>query len=238
MLTVKNLTKKYGNFVANQNISFQIDDGETAIMIGPNGAGKTTAINCIAGLLRYQGEITICGHINKSKEARQCFGYVPEQPSPYEYLTISEHLEFIARAYAINDWRRRAGELLERLELTDKQNKLGKELSKGMQQKLNICCALLPEPKLVIFDEPMVGLDPHAIKELKSILLELKNSGCSLLISTHMIDSLNEQWDKAYIMMNGRVVSAKTRKEIEKRGEKLEEIFFAITESKTEEEDK
>ena len=107
-------------------------------------------------------------------------------------LTIEEHLEFIARAYGLTDWKAKADALIERFELDDKRKKLGKELSKGMQQKVSICCALLFEPKVIIFDEPMVGLDPHAIKELKLIFSELRNQGVSLLISTHMIDSVED----------------------------------------------
>jgi ABC-type multidrug transport system ATPase subunit len=100
----------------------------------------------------------------------------------------------------------------ERFELSDKRNKLGKELSKGMQQKVSICCALLSDPKVIFFDEPMVGLDPKAIKELKEVFIELKNKKCSVLISTHIIDSVNEIWDKTLIMKNGRVLFSKQEK--------------------------
>ena len=119
-------------------------------------------------------------------------------------------------------------QLLERLELDDKRNKLGKELSKGMQQKLSICCALCHKPRVVIFDEPLVGLDPHAIKELKQIFRELKAGGASVLISTHMIDSVEDYWDVANIMMNGRFAATKFNDGSE--GQTLEELFFAIAE--------
>ena len=121
--------------------------------------------------------------------------------------------------------------LLERLELDDKRNKLGKELSKGMQQKLSICCALCHKPRVAIFDEPLVGLDPHAIKELKEIFRELKADGVSVLISTHMIDSVEDYWDVANIMMNGRFAATKLNDASE--GQTLEELFFAITEGNT-----
>ena len=116
------------------------------------------------------------------------------------------------------------------MELADKGKKLGKELSKGMQQKLSICCALLPSPKAVLFDEPLVGLDPHAIKELKDMIRELKEAGSAVLISTHMLDSVDEFWDKVLIMMNGRIAAMRTRTEIEQNGENLEQLFFSITE--------
>lgn len=230
MLEVVNLTKKYRKTVANDNLCFQVMPGEIAVLIGPNGAGKSTAIKCIAGLLRFNGIITVDGHTNKSVEAKRCFGYIPEMPAPIETLTVYEHLEFIARAYKVENWQEKAEALLVRLELDDKRKKLGKELSKGMQQKLSICCALLPEPSVVLLDEPLIGLDPHAIKELKSMLVELKDRGCSVLVSTHMLDSVSDLWDKALIMMNGKIAAIRTRSEIESTGEDLEQLFFAITE--------
>lgn len=230
MLEVLDLTKKYNKTLANDRLNFRIDSGEIAVLIGPNGAGKSTAIKCIAGLLRFNGNISICGYPNKSLEAKRNFGYIPELPAPMENLTVDEHLEFIARAYKLQDWKERAESLLTRMELDDKRRKLGKELSKGMQQKLSICCALLPQPKVVLFDEPLVGLDPHAIKELKNMILELKESGSTVLISTHMLDSVAEFWDKVLIMVNGRIEISRTRDEIEKTGENLEQLFFSITE--------
>ncbi len=230
MINVSHLTKKYNRFVANDNMSFMVKDGEIAVLAGPNGAGKSTAIKCIAGLLRFSGEIEICGHNNKSMEARQILGYVPEIPAPFELLTVWEHMEFIARAYRLKDWQERAEMLVRRMELDDKKDKMGKELSKGMQQKISICCALLIEPKVVLFDEPFVGLDPHAIKELKAMLSELREKGVTIIISTHMLDSVEEFWDRLLIMMRGRIEAERERKAVEKSGENLEELFFKITE--------
>ncbi|MBQ8134400.1 MAG: ABC transporter ATP-binding protein [Clostridia bacterium] len=232
MLNVSHLTKKYHRFVADDNLTFTVNDGETAVLAGPNGAGKSTAIKCIAGLLRFEGEIEICGFKNKSIEAKQILGYVPEIPAPFELLTVWEHMEFIARAYKLENWEDRAKELMHRLELEDKRDKLGKELSKGMQQKISICCALLTEPKVVLFDEPLVGLDPHAIKELKLMLNEMKAKGTTVIISTHMLESVEDVWDRVFIMMNGRIEAERTRKQVEESGENLEELFFDITEKK------
>ena len=230
MLQVTDLTKIYNRLVANDHLNFTVNPGEIAVLLGPNGAGKSTAIKCIAGLLRFQGNITICGHPNKSVEAKKEFGYIPEMPALFEALTVREHLEFLARAYKVENWEKKADALLERMELDDKQNKLGGELSKGMQQKVSICCALLPAPKVVMLDEPLVGLDPHAIKELKQMLLELRQNGCSILVSTHMLDSVEELWDKALIMVQGKIAAVRTRSEIEANGEDLEQLFFSITE--------
>ena len=238
MINVSHLTKKYGRFTANNNMSFLVDNGEIAVLAGPNGAGKSTAIKCIAGLLRFEGEIEICGFSNKSMEPKRILGYVPEIPAPFELLTVWEHMEFIARAYKLENWQERAEELIKRMELADKKNKMGKELSKGMQQKISICCALLIEPKVVLFDEPFVGLDPHAIKELKAMLSELRERGTTIIISTHMLDSVEEFWDKLLIMMHGRIEAERERAAVEKSGENLEELFFRITErdrDKTEE---
>lgn len=230
MFTVSHVTKRYGKLTANSDISFGVEDGQIAILLGPNGAGKSTIIKCISGLLRFEGEIRINGYPNKSLEAKRLLGYVPEMPAVYDLLTVGEHLEFIARAYSLTRWEEYAASLLERFELADKKGKLGKELSKGMQQKLSVCCALLPRPKVVIFDEPLVGLDPHAIKELKDLFRELKRDGASVLISTHMIDSVEDYWDIAHIMMNG-TFAATMKNEPAAQGEKtLEELFFEITE--------
>ncbi|MEG1180851.1 MAG: ABC transporter ATP-binding protein, partial [Oscillospiraceae bacterium] len=166
MIDIQHVTKKYGKTVANNDISFSVGDGEIAVLIGPNGAGKSTLIKCIVGLLRFKGSIEIDGFENKSLEAKKLLGYVPEMPAIYDLLTVSEHIDFIRRAYRMDD-DGFGRQILERLELWDKKDKLGKELSKGMQQKLSIACTLVHRPKIVIFDEPMVGLDPHAIKELK-----------------------------------------------------------------------
>ncbi|MBU3114789.1 ABC transporter ATP-binding protein [Clostridium lacusfryxellense] len=232
MLLVKNLIKKYKNELAVNNISFQVDEGEIAILLGPNGAGKSTTIKSIVGLLKYDGYIEICGYKNKTIEAKKVFSYVPEVSSMFDLLTIYEHIEYIAAAYGIVDYKDQAEELLKRFDLSDKRNKLGKELSKGMMQKVSICCALITHPKVILFDEPLMGLDPKAIKELKKAIVELKEKGASILISTHIIDSVDDFWDKVLIMKNGNIVLAGTRKELMSRNETLEELFFDVTEEK------
>lgn len=226
MLEVKNVTKKYGKLTANDNVSLTVKNGETAILLGPNGAGKSTLIKSIVGLLRFEGEITIDGKSNKSLYSKSLIGYIPEMPAVYDMLTVGEHLEFILRAYKKED-DGYGDELLELFELKDKKDKLCKELSKGMQQKLSICCALVHKPEVVIFDEPMVGLDPHAIKNLKEVFLKLKSEGTSVLISTHMIDSVENYWDTAYIMVNGQIKEKVCKGQ---EGASLSEVFFAVTE--------
>ncbi|MBQ7117469.1 MAG: ATP-binding cassette domain-containing protein [Clostridia bacterium] len=225
MLEVKNVTKKYGKLKANDNVSLSVESGETAILIGPNGAGKSTLIKSIVGLLRFEGEISIGGESNKSLSSKALLGYIPEMPAVYDMLTVGEHIEFILRAYRKED-DGYGDELLELFELKDKKDKLGKELSKGMQQKLSICCALVHRPKVIVFDEPMVGLDPLAIKNLKDIFIRLKNEGAAVLISTHMLDSVENYWDTAYIMVNGQL---KEKVLNNREDSSLSEVFFAVT---------
>ncbi len=234
MLKVDHVTKKYGKVLANKDLNFSVDKGQIAILLGPNGAGKSTIIKCIVGLLRFEGAITVGGIPNKSLEAKKMLGYIPEMPSLYPLLTVEEHLEFIARAYQLENWESYADELIKRFELEDKRKKLGGELSKGMQQKVSICCGILHRPKVIVFDEPLVGLDPHAIKELKELLINLKNQGTSLLISTHMLDSVENYWDIAHIMQDGSFAATRTRLDMERDNASLEELFFSITERRGE----
>ncbi|MCT4599154.1 MAG: ABC transporter ATP-binding protein [Vallitalea sp.] len=231
MLKVENLTKKYEKTKAVDDISFEVKDGEIAVLLGPNGAGKSTTIKSIAGLLKYNGDITINNMNNKTIDAKRIFGYVPEAPAVYDMLTVYEHIKFIASAYKLKNYEDKAKELLTTFDLWDKKDKLGGSLSKGMQQKISICCSLLLNPKVILFDEPMIGLDPKAIKELKSYFIKLKAMNCSVLISTHIIDSIDEVWDKALIMKDGKIVLSRTREEITFNNESLEKIFFDVTEA-------
>ena len=231
MLQVSHVTKKYGKTVACSDVSFHLDPGSVTVLLGPNGAGKSTIMKSIIGFLRYEGEITVAGFPNKSPEARRVLGYVPEMPSLYANLTVLEHMEFLARAYKMNDYKARIGELLTRFELADKTKKFGDELSKGMQQKLNLCLGLLPDPEMLMMDEPMIGLDPHAIKQLKNTIEEMRAAGKTLLISTHIIDSVDMLWDRALIMQDGTIRADVTRSELDASGRTLEELFFDVTEN-------
>lgn len=227
MLEVMGLSKKYGKFLAVDEVSFTVADGTIGILLGPNGAGKSTVIKSIAGLVRYNGEIRIQGIPAKEIEAKKVFAYVPEIPSMYEALTVREHIEFILRAYGIESSEDEIESWLKRFELFDKQDKLGNELSKGMMQKVSICCALVIHPKVIMLDEPMVGLDPAAIKELKQVILELKNQGTTVLISTHMLEMVKELWDVTFVMEKGHILKTYDRQQ--EGSEDLEELFFSVT---------
>lgn len=230
MLEVINLRKSYRKVEAVKDVSFSVEKSQIAIILGPNGAGKSTIIKSISGLLKYSGEITIDNMDNKTLEAKRIISYVPEMPSLYELLTVKEHVDFIAKAYSVKDYEDRAETLFKRFDLSDKKDKLGKELSKGMQQKVSLICGLITEPKLILLDEPMMGLDPKAIKELKNIFLELRDKGIAIIISTHIIDSIVDIWDKALIVKDGSIVYEKDKQEMENQDETLEEVFFRVTE--------
>lgn len=231
MLQVNKVTKRYGKLIANDQVSLNIPEKSVSLLVGPNGAGKSTLIKCITGLARYEGEILIGGYPNKSLEAKRIIGYVPEIPYLYPLLTVAEHMEFTARVYKLGEEARERSEyLLKLFEMDDKKDKLGGALSKGMQQKLSICIALLPKPEFVIFDEPLVGLDPYAIKQLKLIFRDLAQNGHSLLISTHILDTVDELWNQVFIMDKGRIVATGRREELDSLGKSLEDFFFDVTE--------
>ncbi len=227
MLEVIGLTKKYGKTLAVDDVGFTVPDGRVGILLGPNGAGKSTVIKSIAGLLRYKGTVRIQGLDSRTVEAKKCFAYVPEIPYMYEALTIREHMEFIARAYGLAVPEEEVQALFDTFELADKQDKLGNELSKGMMQKVSICCALLIKPRVILLDEPMVGLDPAAIKELKQVILKLRDGGCTVLISTHMLEMVKDLWDVTFVMDKGRILGTYPRESV--ADEDLEELFFKVT---------
>lgn len=225
-LQVSNLTKHYKKVTACNDVTFHLDPGSVTVLLGPNGAGKSTIMKSIIGFLRYEGEIRIRDLPNKSPKARRILGYIPEIPALYPNLTVSEHLEFLARAYRLKDYKEYAEQLLSDFELTDKKKKFGDELSKGMQQKLNICLGLLPRPEVLLLDEPMIGLDPHAILKLRKTIEELRSEGKTLLISTHIIDSVELFWDRALIMQDGTIRANVTKAQLHEGGQTLEELFF------------
>lgn len=230
MLELFQVSKYYGKTLAAKDVSFMVPDGTIGVLLGPNGAGKSTIIKSIAGLLKFQGQIQ--GMDSRQREARKIFAYVPEIPAMYQALTVAEHMEFIKRAYRLQTTEEEIREILERFELWDKKDKLGDELSKGMMQKVSICCALMIHPRVMLLDEPMVGLDPKAIKELKIVIQELKAGGTTVLISTHMLDMVQELWDMVFVMEKGSLIAAYNRQEVQDQD--LDRLFFRVTEGSEE----
>lgn len=235
MLSVTNLVKTYDKQNAVNDITFELQGGEVVGLLGPNGAGKSTTMKCIVGLLRKtSGEITLGGYDHLSVEAKRLFSYIPETPYVYDLLTVQEHMQFIAQAYGVKDWKGKADEYLEIFELADKKDKLGRDLSKGMRQKVSICCALLPDPQVLFFDEPMIGLDPKAIKNTKRIFKELKEAGKTILVSTHLIDGIESIADRVMILKNGNIVGNDTisnlkQQFVQEEGTSLEDLFLEMT---------
>ena len=227
MLEIQELTKRYGKYLAVDHVSFTVPNGQVGILLGPNGAGKSTIIKSIAGLLRYQVGVGIQQIPARTLEAKRIFAYVPEIPAMFDALTVREHIEYVKCAYNSSITEEEILQLLTRFELEDKQEKLGNELSKGMMQKVSICCALAIKPKVILLDEPMVGLDPAAIKELKEVVLELKSQGVTILISTHMLEMVKDLWDVMYIMEKGKIVGSFTKEQA--KDTDIEELFFQIT---------
>ena len=235
MLIVNNLSKNYGKLNALSDVSFKVEAGEIVGLLGPNGAGKSTALKAITGLIRPSGGSIGIGEYNhKDLKAKSMFSYIPETPDLYDMLTIMEHMQFSAYAYSLTDWEDRAAELLDAFDLKDKANELGKNLSKGMKQKVAICSGLLHEPELLIFDEPFIGLDPKAIRELKNILRQFKDQGKCILISSHLLDSIQDLCDRVLVLKNGKLIAKGTLSELQAKlkGENftsLEDVFLEVT---------
>ena len=192
MIEVMNLTKNYDGYQAVSNVDLIAKPGKITILLGPNGAGKSTTIKSIANLVAFDGEIKICGYFNDSIEAKKCFGYVPETPVLYDVLTVWEHIEVIGSAYRIENYQEIANEYLELFKLQGKRNNLAKELSKGMRQKLSMLLALMIQPRALLVDEPMIGLDPSSIEKVLEIFKRMKEQNCAILISTHIIDIIDD----------------------------------------------
>ena len=227
MLEIQGLTKSYGKNVAVDNVNFTVPDGQVGILLGPNGAGKSTIIKSIAGLLRYKGIIRIQGLPARTLEAKKVFAYVPEIPNMFDALTVREHIEYIRMAYSSTITDEEVDEILKEFEMDDKQDKLGNELSKGMMQKVSICCALAVKPQVILLDEPMVGLDPAAIRMLKEVVLKLRDQGVTVLISTHMLEMVEDLWDIMFVMERGHIIGSYTKEDA--KGRDLDELFFAMT---------
>lgn len=238
MLEVKKISGGYANIPVLKDVSFQVGDGELVGLIGLNGAGKSTTIKEIIGLLTpYQGEIFIDGEtLNGQSEAyRKKIGFIPETPSLYEELTLKEHLEVVALAYDL-DWEFAFGEaekLLRIFRLEEKLDWFPVHFSKGMKQKVMIVCALMVNPSLLIVDEPFLGLDPVAIKDLIDLINRQRSKGTSILMSTHVLDSAEKMCDRFVILHHGQVLADGTIeqlcKEFGQERASLNDIYLTLT---------
>ncbi len=238
LLRVSQLTKCYGSVMAVRGLSFEARAGCIHGLLGPNGAGKTTVLRCIAGIIQpTHGRIEIAGADLATAElaAKRALGFVPEVPNPYDLLTVWEHLEFVSRAFGQMDGLAAGGaSLLERLGLTDKRDELVMTLSKGMKQKLMIACALVHDPRVLMLDEPLVGIDPLGQREVKALLQEARTEGRAVLISTHILSTAEELCDEVLILNHGDLVAAGAPAELRRAADPeqqrtLEDIFVELT---------
>ncbi len=236
ILIVDGLTKKYGDVIAVNNISFNIEQGKIFGFIGPNGAGKTTTIKSIAGLISFdEGNITVndCNIIKESEKAKSVMGYIPDTPFLYDKLTGKEFLYFIARIFKMtkNHIEKNIDKYASLFEFEDYMDLKTEDYSHGMKQRIIIASAFIHDPKLILIDEPMVGLDPKIAKIVKDTLRKYANNGGSVFLSTHTLSLAEEICDEIGIMNKGNIVYKGNIDNLKDKLKKdnLEELFLEIT---------
>ena len=234
MLKINNLTKKYGDKVAVNNLSLHIAPGEIYGFIGHNGAGKTTTLKSIAGILDYDsGEILIDGKSAKSEPlaCKAVTAYIPDNPDIYDFMTGIQYLNFIADVFKVSDSERasRISEYANMFEIEDSLNDLIGTYSHGMKQKLVIISALIHSPKLIMMDEPFVGLDPKATHQLKQIMRNICDDGGAIFFSTHVLEVAEKLCDKVAVIKGGNLVASGTVDEV-KGNSSLEDAFLEMEE--------
>lgn len=233
MLEIKNLMKQYkGGKKAVKDLSITIEAGDIYGFIGHNGAGKTTTIKCVAGIIDFdEGEIKIDGHSIK-EEAKLCksmIAYIPDNPDLYEHLTGIQYLNFIADIFMVSaeERKERIGRYADAFEITENLGDLISSYSHGMKQKVAVISALIHEPKLMILDEPFVGLDPKAAFTLKNVMHELCERGGAIFFSTHVLDVAEKLCNKVAIIRNGELMAAGNTSELT-GGQSLESVFMEV----------
>jgi ABC-2 type transport system ATP-binding protein len=239
MIEVHGLTKVYGSTRAVDDLSFTVAAGEILGLVGPNGAGKTTTLRCLVGIITpTSGGIALDGHDLRKDPvgAKRAAAFVADEPKLFDYLTVEEHLRFVARLYGVDGFRGRAAALLEEVALTGRERALPVELSRGMKQKLSIACALVHDPRAILLDEPLTGLDPAGIRKMKDLIAARASAGAAIVISSHLLFLVEEICHRVLVLSGGKKVVHGTREEIASslpelsRDAGLEEIFFRVTE--------
>ena len=237
MISVQDLRKSYDGQPAVRALSFAVAPGEVLGLVGPNGAGKTTTLRCLAGIVTPSaGRVRIAG-LDLAADpvaAKRALAFVPDEPALFDYLTVEEHLRFVGRLYGVDDAPARIPPLLAELELAHKAHALPGELSRGMRQKLAIACALLHDPRALLLDEPLTGLDPAGMRRMKATIRERARAGTAVVLSSHLLHLVEELCTRLLVVHRGTAVAQGTVAEIvaerpELAGRSLEEMFVALT---------
>lgn len=238
MITVTNFSKQYKGFAAVKDLSFTVAPGQILGLVGPNGAGKTTTLRALCGIVPpTSGHLLIAGHdiVKDPIAAKQNLGYIPDDPRLFDALTVWEHLAFTAAAYKVANFEGRADTLLQSFELSHKRDTLVHNLSRGMRQKVAIACAFLHDPKAILFDEPLTGLDPQGIRGIQEAIRERARDGAAIIISSHLL-SLFETLCTHLLVLNlgearrfGAMSDVLAEFDQADRSSALEAAYFTIT---------
>jgi ABC-2 type transport system ATP-binding protein len=246
VIEVQGLTKAYGSFVAVKDLSFSVREGEILGLVGPNGAGKTTTLRALAGIHPVSdGRVTIKGFDVREDavDAKRNLAFFPDEPRLFDYLSVEEHLQFIGRLYGVPHYRDRMQPLLAEFDLGDKRKALPTELSRGMKQKLMIACGFLHDPAVMIFDEPLTGLDPLGIRRMKESIERRARNGSAVILSSHLLHLVEELCDSVLVIQNGTSIAYGTIDDLKwqiaqgRSDLSLEEAFLRITEKELAEPD-
>ncbi|MCA9216150.1 MAG: ABC transporter ATP-binding protein [Planctomycetales bacterium] len=238
MIEVRHFHKCYDTTVAARDISFHVAPGEVLGLIGPNGAGKTTTLRALTGIIHpTEGELVVDGFsVEKSPiEAKQRLAYIPDDPQLFHDLTVIEHLTFAAKTYRVANPKEKIAQLIETFELTEKRNARAGDLSRGMRQKLAISCGYVHDPKAILFDEPLTGLDPAGIRSLKESIRDRASRGTAIMISSHLLAMVEDICTHVMILKKGQqqffgpIDEVRTAFSAGESGTSLEDIFFRAT---------
>ena len=241
MIEVSHLTKKYGGHLAVDDVSFTVEDGQIYGLLGPNGAGKSTIMNILTGYLSAtSGQVTVAGHPlpEDADEAKACVGYLPEQPPLYPEMTVGEYLNFVAELKKVPRAQRKEQVLraARRTGLEKVLPRLIRSLSKGYKQRVGIAQALLGSPKIIILDEPTVGLDPAQVIEMRKLIRELGKAH-TVILSSHILSEVQAVCQQVLILSKGKLAASGTLQELTADGRSLEEVFLALTGAQTDPEE-
>ena len=240
MITVTNFSKQYKDFTAVKDLSFSVEPGQILGLVGPNGAGKTTTLRTLCGIIPpSSGKLLIAGHdiAQAPIEAKQNIGYIPDDPRLFDTMTVWEHLAFTAAAYKLTEFEESAEALLTSFELTSKRHTMVHNLSRGMRQKVAIACAFLHDPKAILFDEPLTGLDPQGIRGIQQAIQERAEAGAAIIISSHLLSLFENLCTHIMVLNLGECRRFGTMDDVLREvGETdnssaLEEAYFAITQN-------